>query len=234
MERTVLTGVDNGEKLYTYTIITVDSNPQLKFLHDRMPAILEPSSPELLTWVDPTRTAWSRELQDVLRPSAAELEVYPVSKEVGKVGNDSPSFVIPVASRENKGNIANFFANARKKGAGAEKEVKKEADGGQDAEVKKETDKGQNTEIKDSEREEDTKVKKEADRMEDAKERGGTTHSSAKRGASPPDRGSEPPAKIAAASPKKKISATSNGSKAPVRQSPEGSRKITSFFAKKE
>lgn len=31
-----------------------------------------------------------------------------------QVGNDSPSFIIPVASRENKGNIANFFANQGK------------------------------------------------------------------------------------------------------------------------
>lgn len=82
-----------------------------------MPAILEPSAAELSTWLDPSRTTWSTELQDLLRPSPAQLEVYPVSKDVGKVGNDSPSFVIPVASRENKGNIANFFANASKKGA---------------------------------------------------------------------------------------------------------------------
>lgn len=182
---------DKGEKLYTYTIVTVDSNPQLKFLHDRMPAILEPSSRELATWLDPSRTTWSRELQAVLRPSAAELDVYPVSKDVGKVGNDSPSFVIPVASRENKGNIANFFANAKKKGD-------------------KETG--------------DEKAKKEVE-VEGP--------SSVKRAASPPEKGNEPPAKVAATSPRKKISATSNGSKPPVRQSPEGSRKITSFFAKK-
>ena len=199
--------IDSGEKLYTYTIITVDSNPQLKFLHDRMPAILEPSGPELTTWINPLRTTWSRELQDVLRPSSAELEVYPVSKDVGKVGNNSPSFIIPVSSRENKGNIANFFANAKKKGdapsfspadTGAANGSKKETDGGG---------------IK--------------------KEEGEASLSSVKRAASPPDKAAEPPTKMSATSPRKKISATSNGTKAPVRQSPEGSQKITSFFTKK-
>jgi hypothetical protein len=42
--------------------------------------------------------------------------VYPVSKEVGKVGNNSPNFIIPVASSENKSNIANFFAKGATKG----------------------------------------------------------------------------------------------------------------------
>lgn len=41
-----------------------------------------------------------------------------MTKDVGKVGNNSPSFIIPVDSAENKNNIANFFARgAAKKGA---------------------------------------------------------------------------------------------------------------------
>ena len=102
------------EKHYTYTIITTDSNKQLSFLHDRMPVILENGSEELRTWLDPGRSEWSKELQDLLKPFKGELECYPVSKEVGKVGNNSPNFVVPVASSENKHNIANFFGNAKK------------------------------------------------------------------------------------------------------------------------
>ncbi|KAK7753947.1 hypothetical protein SLS62_004045 [Diatrype stigma] len=102
-------------KNYTYTIITTDSNKQLSFLHDRMPVILENGSEALRTWLDPKRHEWSKELQSLLKPFEGELDVYPVSKEVGKVGNNSPSFVIPVDSKENKNNIANFFA----KGAAA-------------------------------------------------------------------------------------------------------------------
>lgn len=107
----------SDEKLYTYTIITTSSNKQLDFLHDRMPVILDNGSEDLRTWLDPKRSSWSKELQSLLRPYEGELEVYPVSKEVGKVGNDSPNFIVPVASAENKANIANFFGNGGKDGA---------------------------------------------------------------------------------------------------------------------
>ena len=99
------------EKLYTYTVITTDSNKQLKFLHDRMPVILEPGSEAMKTWLDPNNVGWSKELQSMLKPYDGELDCYPVDKGVGKVGNNSPSFVIPVDSKENKKNIANFFGN---------------------------------------------------------------------------------------------------------------------------
>lgn len=105
---------DSQEKLYTYTIITTDSNKQLNFLHDRMPVILDAGSDAMKTWLDPTITKWSRELQSLLKPYPGELECYPVSKEVGKVGNNSPNFIVPIDSKENKKNIANFFENAQK------------------------------------------------------------------------------------------------------------------------
>ncbi|KAL8933270.1 MAG: hypothetical protein Q9216_006441 [Gyalolechia sp. 2 TL-2023] len=112
------------EKHYTYTIITTDSNKQLSFLHDRMPVILENGSDALRTWLDPKHSEWSKELQSLLRPFDGDLECYPVSKEVGKVGNNSPTFIVPVASTENKNNIANFFSHAKKEASG--KEVEKE------------------------------------------------------------------------------------------------------------
>ncbi len=115
---------DTEEKLYTYTIITTDSNKQLNFLHDRMPVILNPGSDAVKTWLDPTRTKWSRELQSLLKPFEGSLECYPVNKQVGKVGNNSPDFIIPIDSTENKKNIANFFGNAQKRKD--EKEQKKE------------------------------------------------------------------------------------------------------------
>ncbi|KAJ5168129.1 uncharacterized protein N7482_003723 [Penicillium canariense] len=106
---------NTDEKLYTYTVITTSSNPYLKFLHDRMPVIMDYGSEEMKTWLDPSRKTWSKELQSILKPYEGELECYPVSKEVGKVGNNSPDFIIPVNSKENKSNIANFFANAKAK-----------------------------------------------------------------------------------------------------------------------
>ncbi|KAF2170312.1 hypothetical protein M409DRAFT_52041 [Zasmidium cellare ATCC 36951] len=101
------------EKLYTYTIITTDSNKQLKFLHDRMPVILEPGSEAMKAWLDPNFVGWSKELQIMLKPFQGELECYPVDKAVGKVGNNSPSFIVPINSKENKKNIANFFGTQR-------------------------------------------------------------------------------------------------------------------------
>ena len=67
---------------------------------------------------------WSKELQSLLRPFTAELECYPVDQAVGKVGNNSPTYIVPVASTQNKNNIANFFGNAKK--ATKEREQKDE------------------------------------------------------------------------------------------------------------
>lgn len=104
----------SNEKHYTYTIITTDSNKQLNFLHDRMPVILDNGSDDIRTWLDPNRTEWSKDLQSLLKPYDGELECYQVSKDVGKVGNNSPSFLVPIDSAENKNNIANFFGNQKK------------------------------------------------------------------------------------------------------------------------
>ena len=103
------------EKLYTYTIITTSSNKQLNFLHDRMPVILENGSTEMNVWLDPGRSSWSEELQQLCRPYEGDLEIYPVSKEVGKVGNNSPAFLVPISSSANKNNIANFFKKEKSK-----------------------------------------------------------------------------------------------------------------------
>ena len=93
-----------------------------------MPVILENGSDALRTWLDPNRSEWSKELQSLLKPYDGELECYPVSKEVGKVGNNSPTFIVPVASTENKNNIANFFGNAKREAVGKQekKEIKEE------------------------------------------------------------------------------------------------------------
>ena len=85
-----------------------------------MPVILENGSNQIRTWLDPGRSEWSKELQSLLKPFNGELECYPVDKAVGKVGNNSPSFIVPVASSENKNNIANFFGNAKKAAKGSE------------------------------------------------------------------------------------------------------------------
>ena len=92
-----------------------------------MPVILDNGSEGVRTWLDPNRYEWTNELQSLLKPFEGELEIYPVKKDVGKVGNNSPSFIIPIDSAENKSNIANFFGNQRKmaKDADAKRNVVK-------------------------------------------------------------------------------------------------------------
>ncbi|KAL4942986.1 hypothetical protein BDV06DRAFT_211418 [Aspergillus oleicola] len=104
----------SSEKLYTFTVITTSARPSLSWLHDRMPVILDPKSDAWNAWLDPKRTSWSKDLQAALKPYEGDLECYQVPKEVGKVGNNSPDFIVPVDSKENKSNIVNFFANAKK------------------------------------------------------------------------------------------------------------------------
>ncbi|KAB5554868.1 hypothetical protein GE09DRAFT_1122645 [Coniochaeta sp. 2T2.1] len=234
-------GEGEVERQYTYTVITTDSNEQLRFLHDRMPVILDPGSEELRMWLDPGRHEWNKELQGLLKPYKGELEVYPVSKEVGKVGNDSPGFVVPVASKENKSNIANWFGKGAaqgKKGGKDEKVVEVEKKKG--TEVKREVESVD--EVVKEEKEDGVKV--------EAVEKPATK--GRKRTASPPPKEEEPPTKkgpAAVASPEKKhtspvkkpagrgkISATSNVGKSPAKgkagakKVEEGIQKITKFF----
>jgi putative SOS response-associated peptidase YedK len=78
-----------------------------------MPVILEPQSSGIISWLNPYQDEWSDELQSLLRPFEGALDVFRVRKEVGKVGNNSPTFIVPLDSKENKSNIINFFNRAK-------------------------------------------------------------------------------------------------------------------------
>lgn len=225
--------VDDDQKHYTYTIITTDSNKQLKFLHDRMPVILDPASDNMKTWLDPQRFEWSKGLQDCLKPFNGELECYPVSKEVGKVGNNSPTFIIPIASKENKNNIANFFANAKakKEPQKADVEIEKEGEGKEKAyetrtldDVAKTADDG-GIGVSPAP---GTKRKADSD-LEDAAahpaKKAPVSVSPAKVKTSP----SPSPSKAASKS-ARTISSMSNGTKSPAKGKSSGTQKITKFF----
>lgn len=223
MHQLITLFIGSEEKNYTYTIITTSSNKQLNFLHDRMPVILDNGSEELGTWLDPGRSTWSKELQNLLKPYAGELEVYTVSKEVGKVGNNSPNFIIPVASSENKSNIANFFAKGTSKDATpSSHKLKKEDSIMQEGEEELETVDHEGTEdnapLPVPKKEKEKGIKRELDDLTE----------------------DEPPSKIAkmSTSPGKSMSKirspTTN-----IKQSPKkgvtkekGTQKITSFFNK--
>jgi hypothetical protein len=209
-----------------------------------MPVILENGSDEIKTWLDPNKTTWSKELQSLLKPYKGELEVYPVPKEVGKVGNNSQTFVIPLSSSQNKSNIANFFSK------GAAKDESKSAIGtnfGTSTATpgKVEEEKDSSSHIKLEKAEEPTSRKH---RITEGSALSPATESDAKHGIK---RGLEDetvdqtPAKISktSTSPNKALSsskvktrsATSNNNGSPKKPSVskgKGSQRITSFFAK--
>lgn len=82
----------DGETLETFTIVTTDANESMRALHDRMPVIISPS--DYSAWL--TAEAKSDVLPHLLQPCAPELlGMYPVSKEVGNVRNDSPELIRP-------------------------------------------------------------------------------------------------------------------------------------------
>jgi hypothetical protein len=225
------------DKHYTYTVITTSPNKQLKFLHDRMPVILENGSEDIRTWLDPKRSTWTKELQSLLKPFEGELECYPVSKDVGKVGNNSPTFIIPVASSENKSNIANFFAKGAAKGDSKTTAAGKKSEGQKAEEVASpiKLEPGEDRETVDHEGSEDKaplpvpkeqpkSVKRELDDVPDDEE-------PAKKMA----KTSISPSKMSPSKPTKKTrSATSNNTASPSKAASKakGSQKITSFFGK--
>jgi hypothetical protein len=63
-------------------------------LHDRMPVILADEE-SITTWLDTSSGQWSDNLAKLLKPFDLPdgLVSYPVPKEVGKVGNQSPDFL---------------------------------------------------------------------------------------------------------------------------------------------
>lgn len=241
---------DQEEKLYTYTIITTDSNKQLKFLHDRMPVIFDQGSEAVRTWLDPGRAEWSRDLQSLLKPYDGELECYPVDRAVGKVGNNSPSFVVPIDSKENKKNIANFFGKQKEQAKGVaekkaavkeEKEVKEE--GGKidtDANEKRETDvKLEGTEdnapLPKPEEESEEHLAKAVKRKRPDEEDtiGSPEHKAIKTEGNPAHETKVATPEKAPKTTRKTRSATSNGSAAKTpKKAADGSQRITNFFGK--
>lgn len=198
-----------------------------------MPVILDPSSDNMKTWLDPQRFEWSKGLQDCLKPFEGELECYPVSKDVGKVGNNSPTFIIPIASKENKNNIANFFANAKakKEAPKADVEVKEEEEGKEKTLEEKTVedvagaanDGGMGVSPAAG-----TKRKAESELEDDVapptkKEPASALPTKVKTSPSPS------PSKVAPKS-ARAISATSNGTKSPAKGKSSGTQKITKFF----
>lgn len=212
-----------------------------------MPVILENGSDQIRTWLDPSRSEWSKELQSLLKPFNGELDCYPVDQAVGKVGNNSPSFIVPVASTENKKNIANFFGNAKKaaKGPKEKKTMKQEEVKAKEKGIKLEREIDEKRETVDQSSTEDnaplpvpTSVTSESVSKRGHEEVSTQDDESPKHKSSKIEEVKEPPVEQTStgtpktASGRKIRSATSNGPRGSPVKAGDGSQRITNFFNK--
>jgi putative SOS response-associated peptidase YedK len=81
-----------NKKLKTFTIVTVDANPMIRKIHDRMPAILEKE--EEVVWLD-GKSEISKAL-NILKPyQGRDMVTYRVSEKVNKPIHDEPELIKP-------------------------------------------------------------------------------------------------------------------------------------------
>lgn len=76
----------DGNRKFTYTVITTDADDNVRDIHNRMPAILDMD--EVEKWIDWQRYSYNEALS-LLRPNGDNLDFYPVSKLVNDVRNNS-------------------------------------------------------------------------------------------------------------------------------------------------
>jgi putative SOS response-associated peptidase YedK len=121
---------NKGEReIFSFTVITTHAAKGIEWLHDRMPVIVDPlkSGQLLKEWLDP-ELKWNDnvdELKKFLVPyDPAELEIYQVSSDIGKIHNNYASLNKPL-----KGTITNLFGKVKKdkKNVEVKDEVKEES-----------------------------------------------------------------------------------------------------------
>uniref|UniRef100_A0A060T777 ARAD1C26378p n=1 Tax=Blastobotrys adeninivorans TaxID=409370 RepID=A0A060T777_BLAAD len=106
---------EDGEELFSYTVITTTAHKGINWLHDRMPVIWDPVDDKDIidTWLN-EELAWKDDPQLFTKGlksfDSSKLEVYEVSSDVGKIGNSYKELTMPVK----KGNIKDFFSNPKK------------------------------------------------------------------------------------------------------------------------
>ncbi len=86
----------DGNPLYSCTILTGEPNELLQNFHHRMAVILHPSDYKL--WLSPDEMT-PAELMPLLQPySADSMEAYEVSKIVNSPSNDVPECIVPLSA----------------------------------------------------------------------------------------------------------------------------------------
>ncbi|CAI5477741.1 unnamed protein product [Closterium sp. Yama58-4] len=88
-----------GERLFTFTIVTTAASQRLQWLHDRMPAIL-PSQHHITAWLHGKLSGPDAITQCCSPYNHPDLVWHAVTPEVGKPAFDGPQCVQPVRSRK--------------------------------------------------------------------------------------------------------------------------------------
>jgi len=84
-----------GNKLFSCTVITVAPNKLVAEIHNRMPAILTQEAEAI--WLD-TSVKEPAQLLPLLQPyKSADMYGYPVTRDIGKRGVDSPECIMRLA-----------------------------------------------------------------------------------------------------------------------------------------
>lgn len=108
--------VTRAEPLFSFTLITMRASAEIRFLHDRMPCILQ-TDEEIDAWLsdEPFRSV-SRLLRAF---PAADLEIYQVPPLVNQLSNKGPQCIMPADEHARTAGIAAYFRRATPQAAAA-------------------------------------------------------------------------------------------------------------------
>jgi putative SOS response-associated peptidase YedK len=86
-----------GKELKTYSIITTESNEEMRSVHNRMPVILYPE--EEAEWLDSSHSA-REEVEPFIHPYEDNgLEMFEVSRDVNVTKNNDQKLILPIYSK---------------------------------------------------------------------------------------------------------------------------------------
>ncbi len=84
--------------LRTLAVITAAAGPDVSFVHDRQPVVLDPS--DVSTWLDPEERDAARLQALLVHSPAGTLASYRVRPLVGSTANDGPQLLEPAAAEQ--------------------------------------------------------------------------------------------------------------------------------------
>lgn len=88
---------DDGEEIYSFTVITQEPNELMKNIHDRMPAILSPEQEAL--WID-NEISPTDAIQLITPYPSKLMKAYRVDSRVGKVSENDRHLIEPINDDE--------------------------------------------------------------------------------------------------------------------------------------